>query len=267
MPRPRRLDAPGAHHHVAARGVEKRAIFLDESDRHAFVIRLERLLLELGFACLAWALIPNHFHLLVRRDGAPLAKLMARLSGPFAQNFNRRHGRVGHLFQGRFVSRLIVDDADLASVAKYVLFNPVRHRVVSPRLLSAFPWCAYGAVAGARRPLAFERIEDVCGLFGDDGSTARALLQRELASLAPEPPVSERLEALIHGACSRASLPLSALGTRSAAATRLREEVSVSAVTQLGVKACVVARMLGVSEASIHRALARSAASQRKNGV
>jgi REP element-mobilizing transposase RayT len=267
MPRARRLDAPGAYHHIVARGVERRTIFLDDADLFAFVGRLERLVLELGFVCSGWSLIANHFHLLLRRMGTPLAKLMARLNGPFAQGFNRRYGRVGHLFQGRFASRMVNDDTDLAGVAKYVLFNPVRHGIVPAERLSAYRWCAYGAVIGARPAHAFEDVDDLVRILGGDLHAVRALLRRDLRALAPEPSQLERLAALIRDTCRRERMPRESLGGRGAAPTRAREQLSVVATKELGIRASDLARSLGVSEAAIHRALARATDSQRKKGV
>ena len=115
------MDAPGAVHHVMIRGVEKRTIFADDSDREDFVARLERLILDLGFTCAAWALIPNHVHLVLRTGQFPLATLMSRLNTHHAQRFNRRNDRVGHLFQGRYRAELIEDECGLARATAYVL--------------------------------------------------------------------------------------------------------------------------------------------------
>jgi REP element-mobilizing transposase RayT len=101
-------------HHVIVRGVEKRTIFLDDSDCEDFLRRLDRLVGELGFECYAWSLIPNHAHLVLRRGRKPLALLMARLETGYARRFNRRYARVGHLFQDRYRSRLVEDESALA---------------------------------------------------------------------------------------------------------------------------------------------------------
>jgi REP element-mobilizing transposase RayT len=244
-------------HHVAARGVNREAIFLDDDDRHDLVRRLSRLVTELEFTCFAWALIPNHFHLLVRRDGAPLAKLMARLNGPFAQAFNRKRARVGHLFQDRFVSRVVSDDADLVGVIKYVLFNPVRHRVVPASRLSLYPWCAYGAVAGTRPALPFESVHALALALGGDLETARAYLRRELREWAPEQALEARFDAIVQVECDRAGIPRERLAGRGSLASSARERVAQRAIQELGIRASRVAAELGVSEATIHRALTR----------
>ncbi len=106
MPRKSRLDAPGAVHHLVVRGIDRGLIFRDEQDRDRFIERLGALLAETATACYAWALLSNHFHLLVRSGQLPLSGLMRRLLTGYAIGFNRRHRRWGHLFQNRYKSIL-----------------------------------------------------------------------------------------------------------------------------------------------------------------
>ena len=101
MARRPRDDAPGAAHHVMLRGIERRPIFLDDVDRQDFLRRLSHLVAELGFRCFAWALMPNHVHLVLRSGSVRISQLMARLGTGYARRFNERHDRVGHLFQLR----------------------------------------------------------------------------------------------------------------------------------------------------------------------
>ena len=98
MPRQSRIDAPGALNHVIVRGIERRKIFLNDQDRYDFLDRLGVVIEHTGTICYAWALMPNHFHLLLRTGNAPLATVMRRLLTGHAVSFNRRHG---HLFQNR----------------------------------------------------------------------------------------------------------------------------------------------------------------------
>ena len=99
MPRHARLDAPGALHHVIGRGIEGTAIFRSDGDRTDFLDRIADLWRAGALRVYAWALLPNHFHLLVRTAGQPLAKTMRQLLTGYVVNFNRRYRRVGHLFQ------------------------------------------------------------------------------------------------------------------------------------------------------------------------
>ena len=101
MPRQSRLDIPGLLQHVIVRGIERRKIFRNNTDRQDFVQRFSTLLEQTGTDCFAWALIPNHFHLLLRPNHCELKQFMCRLLTGYAICFNKRHGRSGHLFQNR----------------------------------------------------------------------------------------------------------------------------------------------------------------------
>jgi putative transposase len=99
MPRKARIDAPRALHHIIVRGIERRAIFRDSRDYEAFLARLGRRLGETSTSCYAWATMPNH--LLLRTGTMPLSSVMRRVLTGYAQEFNRRHKRHGHLYQNR----------------------------------------------------------------------------------------------------------------------------------------------------------------------
>jgi REP element-mobilizing transposase RayT len=98
MPRKSRIDAPGALHHIIVRGIERRKIFYDDNDRDNFLDRLGNILTDTKTSCFAWALIPNHLHLLLRTGVTPIATVMRRLLTGYAVSFNRRHRRHGRLF-------------------------------------------------------------------------------------------------------------------------------------------------------------------------
>ena len=98
MPRKARIDASGAIHHIIARGIDRNIIFQDDFDRNNFIDRLATILNETKTVCYAWALIPNHFHLLLRTGLAPVATVMRRLLTGYAMSYNRRRQRHGHLF-------------------------------------------------------------------------------------------------------------------------------------------------------------------------
>jgi REP element-mobilizing transposase RayT len=107
MPRKARIDAPGALHHIIIRGIERRKIFLDDFDRDNFLKRLGNVLSETATPCFAWALIPNHAHLLLRTGTTAIVTVMRRLlTGYAVALFNRRHRRHGPLFQHRYKSIL-----------------------------------------------------------------------------------------------------------------------------------------------------------------
>jgi len=130
MPRQARIDAPGALHHIIMRGNERRDIFQDDHDRDSFLERLSSLLIETETPCFAWCLMPNHTHLLLRTGFVPLAIIMRRLLTGYAQQFNRRHGRYGHLFQNRYKSILCEEDPYLLTLVQYIHLNPVRAKLI-----------------------------------------------------------------------------------------------------------------------------------------
>lgn len=126
MPRQARIDAPGALHHITARGIERRKIFLNERDLTDFIARLATILAETRTECSAWALIPNHFHLLLKTGTVPIASVMRRLLTGYAVSFNHRHNCHGHVFQNRYKSILCQEDVYLRELVRYIHLNPLR---------------------------------------------------------------------------------------------------------------------------------------------
>ena len=173
MPRGPRLDAPGALHHVMVRGIEGRSIFADDVDRQDWVDRLATIGLETGLAVLAWALLPNHFHLLVRTGERPLATIMRRLLTGYAGGFNRRHKRAGHLFQNRYKSILVEEEPYLLELVRYVHLNPLRAKIVSTLdRLDGYPWTGHSALLGCA-PRPWQAVGEVLGCFGPRSRHAR----------------------------------------------------------------------------------------------
>ena len=111
MPRQPRLDAPNTLHHVMVRGIERTALFHDDADRADFVARVAPLAERGALTVYAWALLPNHAHLLVRTGNRPLPRSMRSFLTGYAGAFNRRHHRVGHLFQNRYKSIVVEAEA------------------------------------------------------------------------------------------------------------------------------------------------------------
>lgn len=149
MPRQARLDAPGTLHHVMARGIERVKVFRDERDRADFLARLGSLCHSGALTVYAWALLPNHFHLLVRTGRQPLARSMRKLLTGYVVNFNRRHKRVGHLFQNRYKSILCEEEPYLLELTRYIHLNPLRAGLVpSVAKLNAYPWTGHAALLG-----------------------------------------------------------------------------------------------------------------------
>ena len=152
MPRLARLDAPGLLQHVMARGIERREIFKDDKDRKSFLERLALILEETQTQCYAWSLIPNHFHLLLRTGPTPLSKVMRRLMTGYAVTFNKRHKRIGHLFQNRYKSIVCEEDAYLLELIRYIHLNPLRAGLVKDlKKLDKYPWTSHSALLGRRK--------------------------------------------------------------------------------------------------------------------
>ena len=177
MPRQARLDAPGTLHHVIARGIERRKIFLAEDDYEAFVQRLERVLSGSGSRVLAWSLLRNHFHLLLRSGDSGLPSIMRRLMTGYVVTFNRRHRRHGHLFQNRYKSIVCEEEPYLLELVRYIHLNPVRARIVKTvEDLGEYPYSGHAALMG-KTSGSWQSVEEVLGHFGSDLESARERYQ------------------------------------------------------------------------------------------
>ena len=130
MSRPLRIEFPGAVYHVTARGDRREAIFLDDDDRVLWLRTLAEALARFDAMALAFCLMGNHYHLVLRTQRANLSRLMRHVNGVYTQRFNRRHGKTGHVFQGRFKAIVVDRDAYLVEVCRYVDLNPVRAGLV-----------------------------------------------------------------------------------------------------------------------------------------
>jgi REP element-mobilizing transposase RayT len=281
MARRPREDAPGAAHHVMVRGIDRLPIFLDVADREDFLRRLSGLIPELGFLCFAWALMPNHFHLVIRSGRVRISQLMARLGTGYARHFNERHDRVGHLFQNRFRSRCVVDDADLVGLVLYVTRNPLEAGLVADaRALEYFSWCGLGALLGHGSPRPFESISETLALFAADPWHARQLLRSRLGGPEPAVPLTPArgeattstptlvppigFDALMRDVCDRFLVTGDELRSRCrkphlAAA---RSALARRAVTELGLAGAEIGRRLGMTRAAVSVMLARKPAEE-----
>lgn len=149
MPRQPRLDIPHVLHHVIVRGIERRDIFADDTDRERFVARLSSLLTKGATKCYAWSLMSNHFHLLLMTTTASLADTMRSLLTGYAVYFNRKYQRSGHLFQNRYKSILCEEEPYLLELIRYIHLNPLRAGLV-PDLdsLERYPWSGHAVLLG-----------------------------------------------------------------------------------------------------------------------
>ncbi len=138
MARLPRNETEAGTHHVYARGVERRSIFGDDDDRREYLRLFRAVIAQFDWSCLAYCLMPNHVHLLIETCEPNLGRGMHLLHGLYAQLFNTKYGRVGHLFQSRFGSRIVHDEIQLARVADYIVQNPVAAGLCASA--QAWPW-------------------------------------------------------------------------------------------------------------------------------
>lgn len=173
MPRKSRIDAPGALHHIIARGIDRSKIFKDPADKRNFLNRLADILADTDTRCYAWALIPNHFHLLLRTGNEPIATVMRRLLTGHALYYNRRHRRYGHLFQNRYKSILCQADTYLLELVRYIHLNPLRAGLVKNlSSLDKYSFCGHSVLMN-RQKNDWQDTEAVLRLFGKKVAAAR----------------------------------------------------------------------------------------------
>ena len=176
MARPLRIEFPGAVYHVTNRGNERKAVFRDDQDRKMFLDTLKGVTLRYNWLCHAYCLMENHYHLLIDTPDGNLSIGMRQLNGVYTQGFNKRHDRVGHLFQGRFKAVLVQKDNHLLEACRYVVLNPVRaKRVQKPE---GWVWSSYGATAGLAKPHPCLVTNWVLSQFGSKRKTAQASYRR-----------------------------------------------------------------------------------------
>jgi len=207
MPRTSRLDIPGLVYHVIVRGIERRPIFHDDRDRTFFVERFAALLEETQTDCLAWSLLQNHFHLLLRPRSASLSTFMRRLLTSYAVTFNLRHKRCGHLFQNRYKSLLCDEESYLLELVRYVHLNPFRAGLTATlKDLSTYPWCGHAVVMG-NRSLPGQNTGEVLERFGKTLKSARAryetFVNDGITQEAPEPEQARDLRRWLAGQIGR----------------------------------------------------------------
>ncbi len=173
MPRKARIDAPGALQHTIIRWIERKAIFKDSQDYQNFIERLGTILIDTSTTCYAWVQMTNHVHLFLRTGQTPLSTVMRRLLTGYAQQFNRRHKRHGHLFQNRYKSILCEEDLYLLELVRYIHLNPIRAGIVKDlKKLKSYPKCGHSVLIGKiKHP--WQHTDYVLRLFGKTMGTAR----------------------------------------------------------------------------------------------
>jgi REP element-mobilizing transposase RayT len=164
MSRPLRIEYAEALYHVTSRGNARRSIFKDDKDREMFLSILEEINDRYHWLCHAYCLMNNHYHLVIETPDANLSKGMRQLNGVYTMRFNRHHGSVGHVFQGRYKAIVVQKESHLLEVCRYVVLNPVRARVVETP--EPWRWSSYRATAGLERAHPCLTTDWVLGQFG-----------------------------------------------------------------------------------------------------
>ncbi|MCX7184075.1 MAG: transposase [Nitrosospira sp.] len=180
MSRPIRIEFSNALYHVTARGDRREDIFEDDEDRQMFLSTLAQVITQFNWICHAWCLMNNHYHLLIQTPDGNLSKGMCQLNGIYTQASNRRHQRVGHLFQGRFKAILVDSDAYLLELTRYVVLNPVRAGMVKKPV--DWKWSSYRASVGLEPAAPWLAIDGLLAQF----AKRRSLAQQRYAQFVAE---------------------------------------------------------------------------------
>lgn len=185
MARPLRPEFPGALYHITSRGNRQENIYEVGADRDAFLSILSHVCDRHNWVCYAYCLMDNHYHLLIETPDANLAKGMRQLNGVYIQTFNRAHGRVGHVFQGRYKSILVEKDSYLLELSRYIVLNPIRASMVQSA--EDWPWSSYGAMLGQADSIKGLNAEWLLAFFGDSRRKAIELYKKFISDGAEQP--------------------------------------------------------------------------------
>lgn len=180
MARSLRLEFPGAIYHVTSRGNARNPIFLDDEDRVLFQTCLGEVVARFRWLCHAYCLMDNHYHLLIETPEGELSSGMRQLNGVYTQRLNRLHGRVGHVFQGRFKAIVVDRDSYLLELCRYVVLNPIRAGMVIQ--IEHYAWSSYPATMGRVGCPAWLETDWVLGQF----AKVRAVAQHRYAAFVAE---------------------------------------------------------------------------------
>jgi putative transposase len=164
MSRPLRIEFAGALYHLTSRGDGREDIYLDDADRELFLQVLGQVCERFNWVCHAYCLMGNHYHLLVETREGNLAQGMRQLNGVYTQGFNRKHRRVGHVFQGRYKAILVHKDSYLLELARYIVLNPVRAQMV--RSAREWRWSSYRATCAQAAVPSWLHTDWILSTFG-----------------------------------------------------------------------------------------------------
>jgi len=183
MARPLRIQYAGAYYHVTCRGNERRNIYRDDTDREMFLDKLRASLEIYGVILQAYVLMGNHFHLIVQTPRANLSEFMRHFNIAYTGAFNRRHRRMGHLYQGRYKAILVEKDSYLAELSRYVHLNPVRIKPYRDKgiaeqwkVLERYPWSSLSGYLSSTKQKPWVHYEEVLAQTGGRAQNYREFL-------------------------------------------------------------------------------------------
>jgi putative transposase len=192
MARPLRLELTGGLYHVTSRGNARSEIYLDNEDRVNWLELFNDVCSRFNWICHAYCLMSNHYHVIVETVEGNLSKGMRQLNGVYTQTFNRRHRRVGHVFQGRYKAILVEKDSYLLELSRYVVLNPVRAQMVKD--VADWPWSSYRATINQAPLLKCLQVDWLLSQFGLDREQAIVRYQNFVRAGIGLPPVWENLK-------------------------------------------------------------------------
>ncbi|RTL19280.1 MAG: transposase [Burkholderiales bacterium] len=284
MSRPLRIEFPGALYHVTSRGDRREDIFVDDADRARLLAVVAQGMARFDAQVLAYCLMSNHYHFVLHTGQANLSALMRHINGVYTQAFNRRHGKVGHLFQGRFKAILVDREVYLLEVCRYVELNPVRAGMVAGA--GDWPWSSYRAHVGQSSVPAWLGSGDLWAyLLGRDAETdadrdrAQRLYTELVAAgagvalwaeslnrqiyLGDDQFVGRMLEAALPSAKRSAPVPKAQRSSTRSLADWLaqcgsREQALYRAYTESGLTMTAMAAELGLTVARVSQLIAKA---------
>jgi putative transposase len=195
MTRPLRIEYAGALYHVTSRGDRREDIYLSDQDRLDFLSVLQQVCNRFNCLVYAYCLMDNHYHMLVETPDGNLSQGMRQLNGVYTQTHNRNNARVGHVFQGRYRGILVQKDAYWLELARYIVLNPVRARMV--RHAADWPWSSYKATAGKEEAPDWLTTESILAAFAKRKSTAQTKYQEFVAQGHGQPSPWEHLKSQV----------------------------------------------------------------------
>jgi putative transposase len=196
MSRPLRLELAGGLYHVTSRGDGREDIYLSDADRQVWLEVLGQVCERFNWVCHAWCQMTNHYHIVIETPEGNLAQGMRQLNGVYTQRFNRAHSRVGHVFQGRYKAILVERDSYLLELARYVVLNPLRAKMVER--LENWKWSSFWASCGQEVAPKWLQTDWILAQFAPERSSAIIAYVRFVHEGARLPSVWTQLQGQIY---------------------------------------------------------------------